>query len=663
MLVAAAEPSGDPELVLRAARQLDIERRRAQGLPRLPSCWSIGARVQFRHPLVRSAVYRAAPPASRQRAHEVLAEVSHPDSRRRSARVAPRIGGREDRTRTSPPSSSASAGRAQARGGVAATAAFLQRAVALTPDPAPRASPCARGRARQHPGRRVQHGSRSAGHSRGRAARRAPARADRPAARPAGVRLQPRHRRHPAPAGRRPQARTDWTSPSRARRTSTRSPRRCSARRLNGSVGATRDRRRPPAPRSADAFNERRARDRGLAARRARLPSPTTTPRPSRSAGRRWSGSPATRRRPRSGCAGCGRAASSPSRSGTTNTRPRCRAPASRSLARRGRSASLRSLSAPARPCSCSAATSPPPQPRFPRRRRSSRRRGSAPRRTERSMVSAWRGRQRETTELIETTEREAGARGEGIGLAISAYARAVLCNGLGRYEDALAAAVSAVEHREVVAENWGLSELVEAATRCGRLDLATDALNRLAIKAEATGTALGARHRGARSGAARATAPTPTAGSARRSTICAALAFGPSSPARICCTASGCGARVADSTRAPSSMSRTSMFVVDGHGGVRQRAASELVATGEKRRRPRPRDPDDPHRPGTPDRRAGPRWALERPESAPACSSARARSSGTCATSTRSSQSDPGASWEAPSGPRIRRPRTASRG
>ena len=55
-------------------------------------------------------------------------------------------------------------------------------------------------------------------------------------------------------------------------------------------------------------------------------------------------------------------------------------------------------------------------------------------------------------------------------------------------------AAVTASEHREVVAENWGLGELVEAATRCGRTDLATDAVERLAAKAQATrsGWALG---------------------------------------------------------------------------------------------------------------------------------------------------------------------------
>src|SRR4029079_15667018 len=52
-------------------------------------------------------------------------------------------------------------------------------------------------------------------------------------------------------------------------------------------------------------------------------------------------------------------------------------------------------------------------------------------------ILEAGRGRPRETRDLIVTTEREAGARGEGIGLAIGAYARAVLSNGLGRYEDA----------------------------------------------------------------------------------------------------------------------------------------------------------------------------------------------------------------------------------
>jgi DNA-binding CsgD family transcriptional regulator len=104
-------------------------------------------------------------------------------------------------------------------------------------------------------------------------------------------------------------------------------------------------------------------------------------------------------------------------------------------------------------------------------------------------ILHAWRGDARETNELIEITTRDAGARGEGIGLAICAYARAVLCNGLGQYEEAVAAARSASEYHELVAENWGLSELVEPATRTGGTDLATDALNRLASKAQATGS------------------------------------------------------------------------------------------------------------------------------------------------------------------------------
>jgi DNA-binding CsgD family transcriptional regulator len=104
-------------------------------------------------------------------------------------------------------------------------------------------------------------------------------------------------------------------------------------------------------------------------------------------------------------------------------------------------------------------------------------------------ILEAWRGDARAARELIETTIRETAARGEGIGVAISEYARAVLCNGLGRYDEALVAACSASEHREVVAENWGLSELIEPAARTGRTDLATDALNRLAAKARATRT------------------------------------------------------------------------------------------------------------------------------------------------------------------------------
>ena len=104
-------------------------------------------------------------------------------------------------------------------------------------------------------------------------------------------------------------------------------------------------------------------------------------------------------------------------------------------------------------------------------------------------ILEAWRGRAGEARELIRTTVRDAGSRGEGMGIAMCEYARAVLCNSSGQYEQALVAARSASEYQEVVAENWGLSELIEAATRTGRTGLAAEALERLARRARATGT------------------------------------------------------------------------------------------------------------------------------------------------------------------------------
>ena len=104
-------------------------------------------------------------------------------------------------------------------------------------------------------------------------------------------------------------------------------------------------------------------------------------------------------------------------------------------------------------------------------------------------VLAAWQGRAREARELIELTIRQSGPRGEGSGLTISEYAHAVLCNGSGQYEEGLAAARSASEHREIVRENWGLTELIESAARTGRMDLASDAVDRLAFKARATGT------------------------------------------------------------------------------------------------------------------------------------------------------------------------------
>ena len=133
MLLAAAEPLGDAELVLRAGRKHAIAPD-ALKPAEAAELLEIGESVHFRHPLVRSAVYRAAPPASRQWAHEALAEVSDQESdadRRAWHRALAATGPDEDVAAEL----ERSAARAQARGGVAATAAFLERAAALTPDP------------------------------------------------------------------------------------------------------------------------------------------------------------------------------------------------------------------------------------------------------------------------------------------------------------------------------------------------------------------------------------------------------------------------------------------------------------------------------------------------------------------------------------------------
>jgi DNA-binding CsgD family transcriptional regulator len=136
LLAAAAEPVGDVPLLWRAAERLGI-RDGAAAPAEAAGLIELGVRVRFRHPLVRSATYRAATSSQRQEIHRALAQVTDPQTdpdrrawHRAQAAVGPdeTVAGELER----------SADRAEGRGGIAAAAAFLERASELTPDPARR---------------------------------------------------------------------------------------------------------------------------------------------------------------------------------------------------------------------------------------------------------------------------------------------------------------------------------------------------------------------------------------------------------------------------------------------------------------------------------------------------------------------------------------------
>jgi DNA-binding CsgD family transcriptional regulator len=132
--LAAADPSGDRALVWRAAERLGIPVQAAASATEAGLA-EFGSRVRFRHPLARSVAYRSASLSARQQLHAALAEETDPqtDPDRRAWHRAQAAAGPDEEVAVE---LERSARRAQARGGLAATAAFLQRSVALTADPA-----------------------------------------------------------------------------------------------------------------------------------------------------------------------------------------------------------------------------------------------------------------------------------------------------------------------------------------------------------------------------------------------------------------------------------------------------------------------------------------------------------------------------------------------
>ena len=137
LLIAAADPLGEPTVVWPAAQRLGISAEAGAAAEDAGLC-EFDARVQFRHPLVRAAAYTAASSDERRRAHAAIAEVTdaEADPDRRAWHRALASAGPDDAVADELEQSAA---RARARAGQAAAAAFLERSVALTLDPQRRA--------------------------------------------------------------------------------------------------------------------------------------------------------------------------------------------------------------------------------------------------------------------------------------------------------------------------------------------------------------------------------------------------------------------------------------------------------------------------------------------------------------------------------------------
>jgi hypothetical protein len=137
VLAAAAESLGDPVLLQRAAETLGVDMAAADAAADA-GLLDVGVRVEFGHPLVRSAAYRAATSDDRHRVHRALAAATDPetDPDRRAWHRAQAAEGPDEEVAAE---LERSATRARARGGISASAAFLERAVELTPDSSRRA--------------------------------------------------------------------------------------------------------------------------------------------------------------------------------------------------------------------------------------------------------------------------------------------------------------------------------------------------------------------------------------------------------------------------------------------------------------------------------------------------------------------------------------------
>ena len=476
MLLAAADPVGDATLLWRAARTLGIDRGAAEVAIR-EQLLEIGGRVRFRHPLVRTAVYSASPSADRQIVHGALAAATdaHTDPDRRAWHRA---------HATSAPDEAVAgelihcAGGAQRRGGIAAAAAFLERAVAFTPDPEERASARTRCRAGEISDRRLRgrgshcslaprpdRSTSSVRRRRSACARRSPSTCDaagtlRGCCCAAAQRLEPLD----AELARETHlealvaavyascfaAGTDVIDVAVAARAAPLDPEPMPASQLLLLGLATRltDGCAAAAPTLSKALRaylgEERRLDRLCLAYNI-------------AAEELWDDE--AWRELASSQVELARA------TGTLLLLPYALDYLAGALTQAGE------LTAAALLLTEAEALEPGVRAEFPLR------------------LAAWRGQEEAALSLVEAMTHGAEARGEGCAIAGAEYDLAVLYNGLAQYERALDAAQKACASDDIVVSSWALFELVEAATHCGRADIARDAAASLAERATASGT------------------------------------------------------------------------------------------------------------------------------------------------------------------------------
>jgi DNA-binding CsgD family transcriptional regulator len=114
---------------------------------------------------------------------------------------------------------------------------------------------------------------------------------------------------------------------------------------------------------------------------------------------------------------------------------------------------------------------------------------GNAPLRYTSLLLLAWRGRETSALKALESDIRDAATRGEGRAIGYAKYVTALLYNGLGRYRQAFDAAEEACAYDDLGLGGWALTELVEAAARSHKREVATAALNRLEERTRASGS------------------------------------------------------------------------------------------------------------------------------------------------------------------------------